>query len=199
MHSNSIRKLIDCFRDLPGVGEKSAERFVYSMLNFDPDRLDNFANCIVNVKNNVKKCQKCGNFTENDELCDICSNTLRNDSVIFVVEKPKDVILFEKVGNYDGVYHVLNGLISPLEGINPDDINLQSLVDRIKNGNVKEVIIALKPSLEGETTTQYIRKIIEQYNVRVSRIATGIPMGTDIEYIDPMTLEMAFEERKYIS
>lgn len=199
MHSNSIRKLIDCFRDLPGVGEKSAERFVYSMLNFGPDRLDNFANCIVNVKNNVKKCQKCGNFTENDELCDICSNTLRNDSVIFVVEKPKDVILFEKVGNYDGVYHVLNGLISPLEGINPDDINLQSLVDRIKNGNVKEVIIALKPSLEGETTTQYIRKIIEQYNVRVSRIATGIPMGTDIEYIDPMTLEMAFEERKYIS
>ena len=151
MHSNSIRKLIDCFRDLPGVGEKSAERFVYSMLNFEPDRLDNFANCIVNVKNNVKKCQKCGNFTENDELCDICSNTLRNDSVIFVVEKPKDVILFEKVGNYDGVYHVLNGLISPLEGINPDDINLQSLVDRIKNGNVKEVIIALKPSLEGET------------------------------------------------
>ena len=92
MHSNSIRKLIDCFRDLPGVGEKSAERFVYSMLNFEPYRLDNFANCIVNVKNNVKKCQKCGNFTENDELCDICSNTLRNDSVIFVVEKPKDVI-----------------------------------------------------------------------------------------------------------
>lgn len=199
MHSNSIRKLIDCFRDLPGVGEKSAERFVYSMLNFEPDRLDKFAECILSVKNNVKKCSNCGNFTENIDLCDICSNPMRNNTVIFVVEKPKDVILFEKVGNFNGVYHVLCGLISPLEGINPDDINLQSLVDRIKNGNVKEIIIALKPSLEGETTTQYIRKIIEQYNVRVSRIATGIPMGTDIEYIDPMTLEMAFEERKYIS
>lgn len=199
MHSNSIRKLIDCFRDLPGVGEKSAERFVYSILNFDDDRLDNFAKCIINVKNNVKKCKTCGNFTENSDLCEICSSTLRNKSVIFVVEKPKDIILFERVGNYDGVYHVLNGLISPLEGVNPDDINLESLVDRIKTDNVKEVIIALKPSLEGETTTQYIRKIIEQYDVKVSRIATGIPMGTDIEYIDPMTLEMAFEERKYIS
>lgn len=199
MHSSSIRKLIDCFRDLPGVGEKSAERFVYSILNFDDDRLDNFAKCIINVKNNVKKCKICGNFTENSELCEICSSSLRNKSVIFVVEKPKDIILFEKVGNFDGVYHVLNGLISPLEGVNPDDINVESLVDRIKSGNVKEVIIALKPSLEGETTTQYIRKIIEQYDVKVSRIATGIPMGIDIEYIDPMTLEMAFEERKYIS
>lgn len=199
MGSNSIKLLIECFKDLPGIGEKTAERYVYSMLNFDSERLDNFAKCIINVKNNVKRCQVCGNFTENNDLCDICSNSLRDKSVIFVVEKPKDIMLFERVGNYNGLYHVLNGLISPLDGISPDDINLSSLIDRVKSGEVKEVIIALKPSLEGETTTQYIKKIFDKFNVNISKIATGIPMGTDIEYIDPMTLEMAFEERKDLS
>ena len=115
------------------------------------------------------------------------------------MEKPKDVVLFEKMGNYTGKYHVLGGLISPLEGINPEDINIDSLVKRVKENDVKEVIVVLKPSIEGETTMQYIKKLLDKYNVRVSKIPIGIPMGTDIEYIDSMTLEMAFEDRKDIS
>ena len=133
------------------------------------------------------------------DKCYICSDTGRDNDTIFVVEKPKDIVLFEKMGNYKGKYHVLGGLISPLEGINPEDINLESLINRVKENNVKEVIVVLKPSIEGETTVQYIKKILSKYDVRVSKIPIGIPMGTDIEYIDSMTLEMAFEDRKDVA
>ena len=133
------------------------------------------------------------------DKCYICSDNSRDDTTIFVVEKPKDIILFERMGNYKGMYHVLDGLISPLEGINPEDINIDSLVSRVKNNKVKEVIVVLKPSIEGETTMQYIKKILNKYDVRVSKIPIGIPMGTDIEYIDSMTLELAFEDRKDIA
>ena len=131
-------------------------------------------------------------------MCPICSNLDRDFSTIFVVERPKDIILFEKLGVYKGVYHVLNGLISPLDGIGPDDITISHLLSRIDNTNVKEVILALKPSIEGETTMQYIKKIFEDKNIRITRIATGIPIGTDIDYIDAMTLEFALEGRKDI-
>ena len=133
------------------------------------------------------------------DKCYICNDTGRDNDTIFVVEKPKDIVLFEKMGNYKGKYHVLDGLISPLEGINPEDINLESLINRVKENNVKEVIVVLKPSIEGETTMQYIKKILSNYDVRVSKIPIGIPMGTDIEYIDSMTLEMAFEDRKDVA
>lgn len=197
MYPNSIRNLISCLKKLPGVGEKSAERLAYSIINFDDDMLDDFSNSIQDIKK-LKNCSICGNLTDSD-ICYICSDDGRSNDTIFVVEKSKDIVLFEKMGNYKGKYHVLGGLISPLEGINPEDISISSLVDRVKNNDIKEVIIVLKPSIEGETTMQYIKKILSQYNVRVSKIPIGIPIGTDIEYIDSMTLEMAFEDRKDIS
>ena len=194
MYPNCVRNLIDSLKDLPGIGEKSAERLAFSILNFDADKIDNFANSLNDIKN-IKKCPICNNITDMDK-CYICSDASRDNDTIFVVEKPKDIVLFEKMGNYKGRYHVLGGLISPLEGINPEDINLENLVNRVKENSVKEVIVVLKPSIEGETTMQYIKKILSKYDVRVSKIPIGIPMGTDIEYIDSMTLEMAFEDRK---
>ncbi len=198
MYPSCIRNLIECLKDLPGIGEKSAERLAYSIINFDKENIDNFANALIDIKNNIKRCPVCNNITDLD-VCYICRDDNRTYDKIFVVEKPKDVVLFEKMGNYNGKYHVLGGLISPLEGINPEDININNLIDRVKENNVSEVIIVLKPSIEGETTMQYIKKILSSYDVRVSKIPIGIPMGTDIEYIDSMTLEMAFEDRKDIS
>ena len=197
MYPNCVRNLIDSLKDLPGIGEKSAERLAFSILNFDSEKIDNFANALNDIKN-IKRCPICNNITDMDK-CYICSDTGRDNDTIFVVEKPKDIVLFEKMGNYKGKYHVLGGLISPLEGVNPEDINLENLVNRVKENNVKEVIVVLKPSIEGETTMQYIKKILSKYDVRVSKIPIGIPMGTDIEYIDSMTLEMAFEDRKDVA
>ncbi len=197
MYPNCVRNLIDSLKDLPGIGEKSAERLAFSILNFDKEKIDNFANALNDIKN-IKRCPICNNITDMDK-CYICNDTGRDNDTIFVVEKPKDIVLFEKMGNYKGKYHVLDGLISPLEGINPEDINLESLINRVKENNVKEVIVVLKPSIEGETTMQYIKKILSNYDVRVSKIPIGIPMGTDIEYIDSMTLEMAFEDRKDVA
>lgn len=197
MYPNSIKNLIECLKNLPGIGEKSAERMAFSILNFDHDRLDEFGNAVLALKN-IKKCPICNNITDMDK-CYICSDDNRSNDTIFVVEKPKDIVLFEKMGNYKGKYHVLGGLISPIDGINPEDINIDSLVNRVKDNNVSEVIVVLKPSIEGETTMQYIKKLLSKYDVRVSKIPIGIPMGADIEYIDSMTLEMAFEDRKEVS
>ena len=198
MYPIGIKKLIDSFKDLPGIGEKTAERLAFALLYFDKEKQTNFIDAITEVRDKIKKCKICGNFCEND-VCDICLNNNRDKKIIFVVEKPKDIYLFEKIGIFKGTYHVLDGLISPLDGVNPEDINISSLVDRIKNDNTNEVILALKPSIEGETTMQYIKKILEKTDVKVSKIATGIPLGTDMEYIDTLTLELALEERKNIS
>ena len=197
MYPNCVRNLIDSLKDLPGIGEKSAERLAFSILNFDSDKIDKFANSLNDIKE-IKRCSICNNITDMDK-CYICNDPSRDNKTIFVVEKPKDIVLFEKMGNYTGMYHVLDGLISPLEGINPEDINLENLINRVKDNDVKEVIVVLKPSIEGETTMQYIKKVLSKYDVRVSKIPIGIPMGTDIEYIDSMTLEMAFEDRKDIA
>ena len=197
MYPECVRKLIDSLKKLPGVGEKSAERMAFSIMNFSSDSLLDFSQSLIDINEKLKKCPICNNITDRD-ICYICSDESRNNNTIFVVEKPKDIVLFEKIGNYNGRYHVLGGLISPLEGIGPEDINLSGLIDRVKNSSVEEVIVVLKPSIEGETTTQYIKNILEKYNVKVSKIATGIPIRTEIEYIDTMTLEMAFEERKDI-
>ena len=197
MYPSSVRNLIECLKGLPGIGEKSAERMAYSIINFDGEKLDDFASSLIEIKN-LKRCSICNNITDND-ICNICNDDNRSSNTIFVVEKPKDVALFEKMGNYHGKYHVLGGLISPIDGINPEDINIESLIERVKNNNISEVIVVLKPSIEGETTMQYINKVLSKYNVRVSKIPIGIPLGTEIEYIDSMTLEMAFEDRKDIS
>ena len=197
MYPNSIKNVIDCFKDLPGIGEKTAERLGFSLINFNKDKLTSFSDAIKDIRDKITTCEICGNITD-DNKCTICKDKDRSDNIIFVVEKAKDIALFEKINVYNGKYHVLGKLISPLDGVGPEDINLDSLVDRIKEGKIKELILTLKPSIEGETTMQYIKKIVEPYGIRVTRIATGIPVGTDIEYIDPMTLEFALEGRKDI-
>ncbi len=197
MYPKSIRDLIDCFKYLPGIGDKSAERMTFSMLNLPAEKINEFINTITNIRDNVKKCEICGNLCE-DNICNICSNLSRNKKIIFVVEKAKDIYLFEKLGIYNGVYHVLEGLISPIDGIHPEDLKINELKKRIKNDNVEEIILALKPSIEGETTMQYLKKILSDFNVKISKIATGVPLGMDMEYIDTLTLELALEERKDI-
>lgn len=198
MYPECLKNLIECLKDFPGVGDKSAERMAFAIMNFDKKRITFFSDSLIAVRDNIRRCSVCNNITDK-EVCSICSNDARKKDVIFVVEKPKDVILFEKINYFNGVYHVLDGLISPLEGINPEDINIKRLIERIDEDNVKEVILALKPSIEGETTMQYIRKLLENKDVKVTKIATGIPIGTDMEYIDSMTLELSLEERKEFS
>lgn len=197
MYPNSIKNVIECLKDLPGIGEKTAERLAFSLINFDKEKLTLFSESICGVRDKLTNCKICGNICES-EVCPICLDKDRDGKFIFVVEKAKDISLFEKINIYNGKYHVLGGLISPLEGVGPEDINIDKLISRIKNDNVSEIILALKPSIEGETTMQYIKKVLENSDVKITRIATGIPMGTDIEYIDPMTLEFALEGRKDI-
>lgn len=197
MYPNSIKNIIECFKDLPGIGGKTAERLAFALINFDKDKLTSFSDSILAIRDKISYCEICGNLTE-DKICSICNDKERNSNLIFVVEKAKDISLFENLNLYNGKYHVLGSLISPLEGIGPDDINIKSLVSRVENIYDCEIILALKPSIEGETTMQYIKKILEDKNVKVTRIATGIPIGTDIEYIDSMTLEFALEGRKNI-
>ena len=197
MYHKCIRNVIDCFKNLPGIGEKTAERLAFSLIGFSKENLTSFSAAITDIRDKITTCEICGNIADSN-ICNICSDKERNSNIIFVVEKAKDISLFEKINIYNGKYHVLGGLISPLDGIGPDDININKLIDRIDKESVHEIIMALKPSIEGETTMQYIKKILENKNVRVTRIATGIPMGTDIEYIDAMTLEFALEGRKDI-
>lgn len=197
-YPKTILNIIEGFKKFPGIGEKTAERMALSTLTMDEEMLDLFSKSLKNVKKNIKKCKKCGSLTE-DDLCDICKDKSRDQETLCVVEECKNVILFEKIGTYKGMYHVLNGLISPLEGINPDDIHIDELLKRIKTDKISEVILALKPSIEGETTSLYIKKMLEKENVKVSKIAHGIPIGAEIDYIDPLTLELAIEDRREIS
>ncbi len=197
-YPTTINNLIECFKKLPGIGEKSAERMALSTMNFDEDILKLFSKSLLDVKTKIKRCKVCNNLAE-DDLCEICKSSDRNSKVICVVEEPKNVILFEKVGTFHGLYHVLDGLISPLDNINPEDININQLIERIKSSDVEEVILAVKPSIEGETTALYISKLLENSKVKVSKIAHGVPIGVDMEYIDALTLELALEDRTNIS
>lgn len=193
-----LKNLIENFKKLPGIGEKTAERLAFSVLTFDEDNIENFSNSIKEIKTKLKKCKVCNNLTE-EETCSICNDKNRDSALICVVEDAKNLILFEKAGNFNGKYHVLEGLISPLNGINPEDIRISGLIERVLNENIKEVIIAVKPTIEGETTALYILKILKDTNVLVSKIAHGVPLGSDMEYLDSLTLEMAMTDRKIIS
>ena len=197
-YPKTILNLIECFKKFPGIGEKTAERLALASINMDEDIVDLFSQSLKDGKNKIKKCSRCGSLTE-DELCQICKDETRDKSTLCVVEECKNVILFEKIGSFKGIYHVLGGLISPLEGINPEDIHIDKLIDRIKNEKIKEVILAIKPSVQGETTALYIRKMLEGTDVKISKIAHGIPMRADIDYIHPLTLEIAIEDRTTIS
>ena len=198
LYPESLSNAINSFKRLPGIGEKSAERLALSILDFSEDEVNNFASSLVDSRNNLHKCEVCGHITDKDK-CDICLDESRDHNVICVLEDYKSVFAFEKAGNYNGVYHVLNGLISPIDGINPEDINIASLVNRVKELEHPEVIIALKSTIEGETTTLYLKKIFEGKNVEISRLSYGIPMGTEIDYLDEITLDRALSDRKKIS
>lgn len=197
MYPSSLEQLIDSFKYLPGVGEKTAERLAFAIMEMDDERVSQFSNSLMMVKENIHRCPVCNGLTDSDK-CSICNDDMRDNTILCVVEDPKSVFLFEKLGLYKGKYHVLKGLISPLDGINPDDIELEKLIERVKKESFKEIILAFKPSIEGETTSLYIKRILGDMNLSITKIASGIPMGADMEYIDAMTLERALMDRKNV-
>lgn len=190
-----IGRLINQFGKLPGVGAKTAQRFAYKIINMSDGEAKEFAEAILNAKKKVRYCRVCGNFSE-DEVCEICKN--RQQETICVVKEPKDVIAIEKLNEFAGVYHVLHGAISPLDGVGPDDINIKGLLKRIGDGGVKEVIMATDTDVEGEATAMYISGLIKPFGIKVTRLARGLPIGTDLEYADEVSLARAFAERNTI-
>lgn len=192
--SRSFELLVDSFRKLPGVGLKTAERYAFEFLKWNQNEVDDFLVACANAKKEIKHCKVCGNLSE-DELCEICKDTTRDTATICVVESVQDVIAMEKTQEYKGVYHVLHGVISPSKGILPEDIHIESLIQRV-NESTKEVILATNPTVEGETTALYLSKLLETKGVNASRIAHGIPMGGHLDYADELTLIKAIENRK---
>jgi len=197
-YPKKFENLLEHFKKFPGIGEKNAERFVLNLLNMNTESVHQFAKDTIDAYEGLHPCKICGHITDQD-ICPICVDKDRNQNTICVIEDYKSVFSFEKVGNYQGVYHVLNGLISPMEGVGVEDINLASLIERVEKLENPELILALKSSVEGETTTLYIKKIFEGQNVTISRLSYGIPMGAEIDYIDTVTLDKALIDRKKIS
>ena len=193
----TIQNLIECFKKYPGVGTKTAERYAFETLELSDDVIEQFIKSLKDSKTKIKHCSICNNLTEED-ICEICNDKTRDNNVLCVVEDPKSVLLLDKLGIFNGYYHVINGLISPLDGVNPEDIGIEKLIQRVKNENIKELILAVKPSIEGETTSLYISKLLKDTDVLVSKIAHGVPLGADIDYVDSLTLELALENRKEI-
>lgn len=192
-YSSQISKLIEEFSRLPGIGPKSAARLAFHVINMPKEQVEQLANTMIDAKNNVRYCKECHTLTD-QELCPICASEERDHKVIMVVENTRDLAAYEKTGKYNGVYHVLHGAISPMLGIGPGDIKLKELMERLQK-DVDEVIIATNSSLEGETTAMYISKLIKPTGIKVSRIASGVPVGGDLEYIDEVTLLRALEGR----
>lgn len=193
LYSGHINKLIEELAALPGIGSKSAQRLAFHLINMPQDKVERLAGAIMEAKANVRYCQECYTLTDRD-VCPVCANLNRNHKLIMVVENTRDLAAYEKTGRYEGVYHVLHGAISPMLGIGPGDIKLKELIARLQD-DVEEVIIATNSSLEGETTAMYISKMIKPLGVRVTRIASGVPVGGDLEYIDEVTLLRALEGR----
>ena len=195
MYSPSIEKLIQSFEKLPSIGNKTAARLAFYMLNASEEETNEFVSSIINAKKNLKYCSKCYNISDTDP-CPICGNPKRDPSVICVVEDVRDIIAMEKTHEFKGVYHVLHGSISPMNGVGPDDIKIKELLSRLMDGNVKEVILATNPRVEGEATAMYLSKLIKPLGITVTRIAHGIPVGGDLEYTDEITLTKALEGRR---
>ncbi|WP_026651594.1 recombination mediator RecR [Butyrivibrio proteoclasticus] len=194
LYSGHINKLIDELAALPGIGGKSAQRLAFYIINLPKDRVQKLADSIVSARENVHYCKVCCTLTDED-ICPICSNANRDHKTIMVVENARDLAAYEKTGKFEGVYHVLHGAISPMLGIGPGDIRLTELMQRLQTEDVDEVIIATNSSLEGETTAMYISKLIKPTGIKVTRIASGVPVGGDLEYIDEVTLLRALEGR----
>ncbi len=192
-----VAKLIEAFAKLPGIGNKTAQRLAFYLLDISDREAEELAYAIINAKKNVRYCEICCNITDKSK-CNICSDGKRDGSIICVVEDPRDVVAMERTKEYKGLYHVLHGAISPMDGLGPDDIRIKELLNRIRSGKINEIILATNPNIEGEATAMYISKIIKPLGVRASRIAHGVPVGGDLEYTDEVTLMKALEGRREI-
>lgn len=195
--SASIEKLIEEFEKLPSIGHKTAVRLAFHVLNMPAEEAEKFGNIIIEAKKNLKYCSICNNISESDP-CEICANTKRDKKTICVVEDVRDIIPLERTHEFYGVYHVLHGVISPMNGIGPNDIKIKELITRVGNNEIEELILATNPNVEGEATAMYISKLVKPFNVKTTRIAHGIPIGGDLEYTDEVTLAKALENRRDI-
>ena len=194
MYPKQFELLIESFRKLSGVGAKTAERYAFEVLNWEDETWKKFVDAIQNTKTKLHQCERCGNISE-ETLCEICKDNTRDQHVICVVQEVRDIAAIEKINEYQGQYHVLNGVINTSKGILPDDLNIASLVERVKQQEVKEVIIAMNPTIEGETTALYLGKLLSEYPLKVTRLAHGLPIGSHIDYADELTLLKALENR----
>ncbi len=192
---NSLAKLVEQFERMPGIGHKSAQRLAFYVLNLKKEEAESFANAILAAHEKIKKCSRCCNLSE-DELCSLCKDGGRDESVICVVEDPRDVMAFERTHEYEGTYHVLHGVISPMNGIGPEDITVKELLARTGDDKVQEVIMATNPTVEGEATAMYISRLLKPMGIKVTRLAYGVPVGADLEYADEVTLTRALEGRR---
>lgn len=192
-----LKRLAEQFASLPGIGRKTAWRLAFFVLNLTEEQAQEFATAIVDVHHSIHRCSICQNFTDK-EICDVCDDLSRDNSILCVVESPKDVVVFERSRGFNGLYHVLHGLISPMDGIGPDELTIKELLDRIKQGDIKEVIMATNPTVEGEATAMYISKLLKPLEVVVSRLAYGVPVGGELEYADEMTISKAIENRNLL-
>ena len=192
-----LNELISQFERLPGIGKKTAQRLAYSILSQPPERAQRFADALVNARKKIHFCSCCQGFTDL-ETCAICTDSTRDRSIICVVAEPKDIFTFEKTREFSGLYHVLHGLISPMDGITPDKLKIKELMSRLSDGSIKEIIMATNPTIEGEATASYISRLVKPMGIKVTRLAYGIPVGGDLEYADELTLARALEGRNEI-
>lgn len=192
-----LQALIEHFKKLPGIGEKTARRLVFAILNMEDEEVNGFAETLLQVRKKIGFCKRCGNLSEG-EICHICSDPARTESILCVVERPADVYILENSSQYRGRYHVLHGVLSPLDGVGPEDLNLEQLEKRVAEEGIREVIVATNPSVEGDTTTLYIAKMLDKHEVKITRPARGLPMGSSLEYVDRGTITKALEGREPI-
>lgn len=194
-YGDPVNKLIEKFSKLPGIGSKSAQRLAFYIINLEPEKVLEFTNTIIEAKDKIKYCQVCCNFSDK-EICEICASSKRNNKLIMVVEDPRDMAAYEKTKNFNGVYHVLHGLISPINNIGPNDLKIKQLLERIKNDKPTEIILATNSTVEGEATAIYLKNLLSMFDIEITRIAYGIPIGADIQYADEITLAKALEGRR---
>lgn len=196
-YSEPIDRLINEFSKLPGIGRKTAQRLAFHVINMNPDDVSSLSKALMDVKREIKYCKVCCNISDSD-ICSICANGHRDSSTICVVEDPRDVAAMERTKDYNGKYHVLNGVISPMDGIGPDMLNIKELISRLGDGSIKEIIMATNPTIEGEATAMYVSRLVKPMGIKVTRIAHGLPVGGDLEYADDVTISKALEGRREI-
>ncbi len=194
IYGDSLTRLIEELAKLPSIGGKSAQRLAFHIINMPEDRVETLANIILEAKKSIKYCEKCCNISDND-VCHICSNHKRDNSVIMVVEDPRDMAAYERTKEFSGLYHILHGAISPMNGVTPNDIKIKELLKRLGDDTVKEIILATNPNVEGEATAMYISKLVKPLGVKITKIASGVPIGGDLEYVDEVTLTRALQGR----